>query len=70
MQRRNSLKLAAGSVHGIACALSYFRGGQNELDTHLLWLATPNWFSSSARMFRREEKKQIASVVRRPSPQV
>jgi hypothetical protein len=48
MQRRNSLKLAAGSVHGIACALSYFRGGPDELDTFLLWLATPNWFSSSA----------------------
>jgi hypothetical protein len=48
MQRRNSLKLAAGTVHGIACALSYFRGAPDELDTCLLWLATPNWFSSSA----------------------
>jgi hypothetical protein len=48
MQRRKSLKLEAGSVHGIARALSYFRGRPDELDTCLVWLATPNWFSSSA----------------------
>ena len=36
-------EFAGGSVHGIACALSYVRGGPDEFDTCLLWLATPNW---------------------------
>src|ERR1700674_1433507 len=36
-------------------------GGPVELDTFLLWFATPNWFSSSARGVRREEKAACVS---------
>src|SRR5258708_5923892 len=65
MQRFNSSELASGSVHGIACALSYVRGGRMNLIPVFGSSQRQNWLSPHGEEMFLSEKKE--PIVRNPT---